>query len=111
MHASAMLRSLPCRLTLFVRSNCSLCDDAKVVLSRVWDRKPFHYDEVDVMAPGNGRWKDIYEFDTPVVHIDKENQDGGSVQTKANALKLMHRFKQDQIEALMDKAVHSGTPS
>ena len=67
MHASAILRSLPYRLTLFTRPGCSLCDDAKVVLSRVWDRRPFHYDEIDVMAPDQVRWKELYEFDTPVV--------------------------------------------
>jgi len=67
MHPSVTLRSLACRLTLFTRPNCSLCDDAKVVLSRVWDRKPFQYDEINVMAADQGRWKDLYEFDTPVV--------------------------------------------
>jgi len=67
MQPSLTLRSLANRLTLFTRPNCSLCDDAKVVLSRVWDRRPFHYDEIDVMSADQGRWKDLYEFDTPAV--------------------------------------------
>lgn len=55
------------RITLFTRQGCSLCDNAKGVLSNVWDKRPFEYTEIDVMAPGQQRWKDVYEFDTPVV--------------------------------------------
>jgi len=61
----ALLRHA-CRLTLFVRENCSLCTDAKMVLSKVWDRRPFEYKEINVMEPGQDKWKAVYEFDTPV---------------------------------------------
>lgn len=57
------------RLTFFTRPNCSLCTDAKAVLSNVWDRRPFAYREIDVMTAGNEQWKDMYEFDTPVVRL------------------------------------------
>lgn len=57
------------RLTLFTRPHCSLCDDAKGVLSKVWDRRPFEYDEVNVMEAKQDKWKKLYEFDTPVVCI------------------------------------------
>ncbi len=56
-----------CRITLFTRSNCSLCTDAKSSLSTVWDARPFEYTEVDVMKPDQGAWRNLYEFDTPVV--------------------------------------------
>ena len=36
-------------------------------MSKVWDRRPFEYTEIDVMAPGQTKWKNLYEFDTPVV--------------------------------------------
>lgn len=58
-----------CRITLFTRANCSLCTDAKVTLSKVWDVRHFVYREVDVMAADQEAWKDLYEFDTPVVSI------------------------------------------
>lgn len=29
--------------------------------------RPLQYQEVNVMEPGQERWKDVYEFDTPVV--------------------------------------------
>lgn len=64
---SLPLRRFVCRLTLFTRANCGLCDRAKSVLSNVWDKRPFEYDEVDVMQPTQQKWKDLYEFDTPVV--------------------------------------------
>lgn len=55
-----------CRITFFTRSNCSLCDNAKLVLSRVWDQRHFNYVEVPVMEPQHQKWQ-IYQFDTPVV--------------------------------------------
>lgn len=57
------------KIVLFSRANCSLCTDAKTVLSQVWERKPFEYEEIDVMSPGQQHWKDLYEFDTPVVSL------------------------------------------
>ncbi len=58
-----------CRITLFTRANCTLCTMAKQTLSTVWDTRPFHYKEIDVMTPSGQRWRDLYEFDTPVVRI------------------------------------------
>ncbi|GAB7339044.1 hypothetical protein MBLNU457_5703t2 [Dothideomycetes sp. NU457] len=100
MRVTAVLRQYTVRLTLFTRKNCSLCDDAKKVLSNVWDRRPFEYDEIDVMEPPHEKWKGIYEFDTPVT---KENNYNFS--TTAEAAKLMHRFKEDQVEKLMDETM------
>jgi hypothetical protein len=70
MRASAILRQQwSLRMTLFIRQNCSLCTDAKDVMSKVWDRRPFEYTEIDVMAPNQTKWKNLYEFDTPVVSL------------------------------------------
>lgn len=106
-----------CRITLFTRSNCSLCDNAKLVLSKVWHRRPFDYVEVPVMEPGHQKWQ-IYQFDTPVVsgqqdentmialgtllteqiHVDKSSR----LETTTAARKLMHRFNEDQVLQLLD---------
>ncbi|KAK1068760.1 hypothetical protein LTR74_005418 [Friedmanniomyces endolithicus] len=67
MRATSSLWQLGLRLTLFTRANCSLCDDAKGVLERMGNHRRFQYAEIDVMASGNGKWKALYEFDTPVV--------------------------------------------
>jgi hypothetical protein len=63
----ATSRLLDCRITLFTRANCSLCDTAKAVVGRVKEKRPVTYNEIDVMQPGQERWKSVYEFDTPVV--------------------------------------------
>ncbi len=57
------------RITLFTRSNCGLCETAKSVLGNLGKKRSFEYNEVDVMATGQNQWKDLYEFDTPVVSI------------------------------------------
>jgi glutaredoxin len=70
MRASIILRQQwSLRMTLFIRQNCSLCTDAKDVMSKVWDRRPFEYTEIDVMAANQTKWKNLYEFDTPVVRL------------------------------------------
>lgn len=56
-----------CRITLFTRENCGLCVQAKSVLSDVWDKRPFDYKEVDIVKPEAQAWKDLYDFDVPVV--------------------------------------------
>jgi hypothetical protein len=38
-------------------------------MSKVWDRRPFEYTEIDVMATHQTKWKNLYEFDTPVVRL------------------------------------------
>lgn len=56
-----------CRITLFSRDNCGLCTQAKGVLSEVWDKRPFVFREVDLAKAESKPWKDLYDFDIPVV--------------------------------------------
>jgi glutaredoxin len=57
------------RITFFTRETCGLCSQAKHVLSDVWDKRPFDYTEVnvDLPKPESKQWRDIYDFDVPVV--------------------------------------------
>ena len=66
----ATLKLLRCgvRLVLFSRGDCSLCETAKAVVSNVRKKNPgSDYVEIDVMGGGNEGWRNLYEFDTPVV--------------------------------------------
>lgn len=54
-----------CRITLFTRANCGLCTQAKDVLTQVKSVRRFEYSEVDIVK--NQAWKDLYDFDVPVV--------------------------------------------
>lgn len=68
MHLTNRLLQHACRITLFTRETCGLCTQAKSVLSDVWDRRPFEYKEIDIIKSQQiPRWRDLYEFDVPVV--------------------------------------------
>lgn len=67
MRATSRLLQLPCRITFFTREHCGLCVSARSVLSDVWDSRPFVYKEVDIVKPAAQHWKDLYDFDVPVV--------------------------------------------
>ena len=58
-----------CRITLFTREHCGLCTEAKAVLSKVQSVRPFEFREVDIIDPGAKGWRDLYDFDVPVVSL------------------------------------------
>src|SRR5690349_15338398 len=64
---SKLLQS--CRITFFTRSTCGLCAQARSVLSDVWDKRPFAFREVDIVKPESKGWRDLYDFDVPVVNL------------------------------------------
>ncbi|KAF1931042.1 uncharacterized protein M421DRAFT_57448 [Didymella exigua CBS 183.55] len=99
----ATSRLLECQVTFFTRSTCGLCDTAKAVVQNVNKTRPLQYQEINVMEPGQEKWKEVYEFDTPVVHIDKAS----ASETTTSSLKLMHRFKEEEVTKLMDEAERS----
>lgn len=67
MRNTLQLLQLSARITLFTRSNCSLCDSAKLVLRNVAEKRSFDLIEINVMDSNQKKWKDLYEYDTPVV--------------------------------------------
>lgn len=70
MRVTSRLFQHACRITLFTRENCGLCTQAKSVLSDVWDKRHFEYKEVDIVKSESiPRWRDLYEFDVPVVGL------------------------------------------
>ncbi|QIX01648.1 hypothetical protein AMS68_007165 [Peltaster fructicola] len=102
MRATTILGQWCIRTTLFTRPGCSLCIDAKNVLDRVWKRRPFEFTQIDIAQPQNKKWKEIYDFDVPVVHVDKVKENQLTFETSIAAGKLMHRFTETQLEKLMD---------
>ncbi|EED24201.1 conserved hypothetical protein [Talaromyces stipitatus ATCC 10500] len=95
-----LLNSQPARLTLFTRAQCGLCDTAKLTLSQLQQRRTFRYNEVDIMAPKNKKWKDVYEFDVPVLHVQPANSD-----EESKLRKLFHRFSEVEIVKVVDEVV------
>jgi hypothetical protein len=62
---SQMLQS--CRITLFTRDGCGLCTAAHATLLKVNTQRPFALNIVDIIKPESKSWRDLYEFDVPVV--------------------------------------------
>jgi hypothetical protein len=91
-------------------------------LSSVWDVRPYEYKEIDVMTESDEAksWRDLYEFDTPVVsdyiyiyiggdllmrmqiHISSSKAGAERSEMAAKAKKLMHRFTAEEVKAQMD---------
>ncbi|KAJ1333841.1 glutaredoxin family protein [Microdochium nivale] len=108
MRPSTRLLQHACRITLFTRENCGLCTQARSVLSNVWDTRHFEYTEIDIIkSESKSRWRDLYEFDTPVIHVAKASNPEEHPQAASQAIKLMHRFTEDEVKAKMDAAEQS----
>ncbi|KAL2818311.1 hypothetical protein BJX63DRAFT_70508 [Aspergillus granulosus] len=88
------------RVTLFTRAGCGLCDTAKNTVAQLQKRRRFDYSEVDIMVPGNKEWRDVYEFDVPVLHVQSAKKTGDLSDPK----KLFHRFTEKEVETLVDDA-------
>ncbi|KKA30816.1 hypothetical protein TD95_005174 [Thielaviopsis punctulata] len=91
-----------CRITLFTRTTCGLCDTAKDVLHQLQKTRPFDLEQVNLSAPGTQAWKDLYDFDVPVIHIAKAGAPPETPKGASKAVKLMHRLAPAEVEAKMD---------
>lgn len=103
MRHSLQLLQNTARITLFTRSNCSLCDSAKLVLRKVAEKRSFDLHEINVMDSNQKKWKDLYEYDTPVVHIQRVFHRHSNPDIATDPRTLMHRFTENQVELLIDE--------
>ncbi|KAH6650035.1 hypothetical protein F5144DRAFT_597520 [Chaetomium tenue] len=98
--SSRLLQS--CRITFFTRTGCGLCTQARSVLSDVWDKQSFAFKEVDIVKPEAKKWRDLYDFDVPVIHISKAQSLEEDPKLSSKAVKLMHRFTVEEVMAKMN---------
>lgn len=87
-------------LTLFGKEGCSLCDQAKTVLSQVLEskssiNKKFELKYVDITDPLNKLWWEKYCFDVPVLHFDRFEQ--------PRPVKMMHRLETNAVIKEIEK--------
>ncbi|KAJ5587624.1 uncharacterized protein N7459_003389 [Penicillium hispanicum] len=92
------------RVTLFTRAGCGLCDTAKHTVVQLNNRRPFEYVETDIMAPGNKQWKEVYDFDVPVLHVQSVENGLPRQAELSDARKLFHRWTEQEVERLVDEA-------
>lgn len=57
-------------VTFFTKPDCTLCRSAWYVIQRVRIHIRFDLKSVDITAPGNEQWFDLYHEHIPVVHLD-----------------------------------------
>lgn len=103
MRATLARRMYTAQLTLFTRANCGLCDVAKARLEEVRKKRTVDYHEVDIIAEGQQEWRDIYEFDVPVLHVERVFHTYSKPNIVTEAKKLMHRFTVEEVEKLIDE--------
>lgn len=104
MRASLVLRMYSARLTLFTRAECGLCDTAKAKVDEVTKKRTVEYTEVDIDAPDQKKWKDVYAYDVPVLHVERVMHTYSKPNIVTEAQKLMHRFTAEDVEKLIDEA-------
>lgn len=104
MRPSLALRMYSARLTLFTKKDCGLCDVAKSRVNEVLKKRVVEYNEVDIEAKDQQKWKEAYAWDVPVLHVEKLHYTYAKPDITTKAQKLMHRFTTDEIEKLIDEA-------
>lgn len=104
MRATHVLRMYSARLTLFTKHDCGLCDTAKACLTNVTKRRTVEYNEVDIMDKNNKNWFNAYAFDVPVLHVSRVFHTYSKPDIVSEEKKLMHRFSEEEVEALIDDA-------
>lgn len=56
------------------------------------------------MADGQERWRHLYEFDTPVLHVQRVEYTPAKKGVVSEPEKLMGRFTDGNVNQLIDKA-------
>ena len=103
MRPSLVLRMYTAQLTLFTRANCGLCDVAKERLAQVVKKRTVEYTEIDIMREGHQEFRNMYEFDVPVLHVERVFHTYSKPNIVTQPRKLMHRFQVDEVEKLIDE--------
>ena len=102
-----MRRSLPTwrkavSLTVFTSPTCTLCEPTKFVCRKVgndankkYGRLVVDYSEVDITSSDNIKWKELYEYKIPVVHINSTKFWSASInENKLSEKKLKHTLEE-----------------
>lgn len=104
MRPTCLLLQHTARITLFSRSNCSLCETAKSTIDRLAQKRSFDHSTVDIIAADQTHWRDLYEFDAPVVHVERVHHTYSKPDIVTEPRKLFHRFTEEQLEGLIEEA-------
>lgn len=62
------------------------------------------YNEIDIMNKDNQKWFNMYAFDVPVLQVSRVMHIYSKPDIISEEKKLMHRFTEEEVEALIDDA-------
>ena len=92
-------------LTLFTRPNCSLCDVAKATLTTFRQHRTVSYTEIDIARSAhNDTWWEKYQYDVPVLHVERVEHTYVKKDVVSVVGVLMHRFGEGEVAGLVDLA-------
>lgn len=70
---------IPTSLTVFTSPTCTLCEPTKFICKKVakelnkrYNKEVIRYKAIDILQEQNTKWKALYEYKIPVVHIDSK---------------------------------------
>lgn len=73
-------------------------------MDEVLKKRTVEYHEVDIIAEGQQKWRNMYEFDVPVLHVERTLHTYAKPNIVTQAQKLFHRFTVEDVEKLIDEA-------
>lgn len=111
MRPASVLRMYTAHLTLFTHQHCSLCHVAKASLATFLERRPVSHAEIDIFEPEHKQWRDLYEYDVPVLHVERVHHTYSKPDLKTMVAKVMHRFTDKDVEAAVDQAEGADDPT
>lgn len=56
------------------------------------------------MDAGNKEWRNVYDFDVPVLHVQSVKDDLPKEADLSDTRKLFHRWTEQEVEQLVDEA-------
>ncbi|KAI9341498.1 hypothetical protein BDR26DRAFT_860525 [Obelidium mucronatum] len=59
-------------LTLYTRKYCGLCEDARDNILSLRHEFKFQFETEDIDSPTNKQWKEQYNYEVPVLHINEK---------------------------------------
>ena len=92
MHLTGRLLQHSARILLLTRPRCGLCDVAKAVIQDVGKSRHFDYQEIDIMKKGQEHWKAMYQYEIPVIHVQRVVHTYAKPDVVTDRGKLFHRL-------------------
>ena len=98
-HSSMQRATSRLVLSVYTSKTCCLCDPIKFVSKRVAESVPdCQYKEIDINEPGHECFKEKYEYDIPVIEINKKKVWGATLKEQKLKEGQLRKIVQSHLE-------------